>query len=191
MLMLWPDEAGIEDVGFEELADHEDDEDDAHEQPVRRELHRGNPHREHEAGDEAQERHEAEEPGNQADHEAEIEAGQRQRGRVVDAQHQHDAALPADDAGHGAVDLIEDGAHLAPVLARQQVIDARDHRLPVEQQVEGHDRRQKQHRDGVDDREAALGHLRGQVADKLDTRAEELRQGRLELARRGHARATR
>ena len=36
---------------FEELADDVDHENDGHEPPVRRELHRGNPHREDESGD--------------------------------------------------------------------------------------------------------------------------------------------
>ena len=69
---------------------------------------------------------------------------QAQADRVVEAEHQADGALAANEGGNRIVDLAGKAADGRRVIARQGIVDALQHRVPVDQQVEDDHRRDQQ-----------------------------------------------
>ena len=108
-----------------------------------------------------------------------------QHGRVEDAEDQAHGALAADEGGDGVVDVVAEAADDRRVVARQPAVDLREHRVPVDEQIEHDERRDEQQREKVEQREAAVPQrLRGprdQAAPVLGQRARGALQCRLEL----------
>ncbi len=95
------------------------------------------------------------EPGNRPDDQPEIEPRRHQRHRIERAEDQADRDLAADEARQHPVDIAREAADHVAVVARQPAVDLGDHVVPVEQQVEGHDRHDDDEHDRVDHRQAA------------------------------------
>ena len=85
-----------------------------------------------------------------ADDDAEGQPGQRQPDRVEDGQDQDHHRLPPHEARDAVVDLAGKPPQRVQMGARKQRVDAAHHPVPVQQHVEGHDRRDDQHHHEAD-----------------------------------------
>ena len=120
------------------------------------------------------ERDEGEDPRREPHQQSVLQTGRAQHGRVEDAEDQAHGALAADEGGDGVVDVVAEAADDRCVVARQPAVDLREHRVPVDEQIEHDERRDEQQREKVEQRKAAVQRLRGprdQAAPVLGQRA--------------------
>ena len=112
--------------------------------------------------------------------------------RVVRRQDDHHRQLAAQEFGEDFVDLLDDGARLAAPVPRHQLAQAVADHLPVAQQVEHHDRNQREvDQDRHDDEAAGLDagqHPQRKLVGGLDVLGDE-RPQRVEVERDRHAEA--
>ena len=59
---------------------------------------------------------------------------------VVDTEQEAHRRLATDETGNGAVDVAENAPDRISMVTRQPTVDTRDHAVPVEQDIEGHNR---------------------------------------------------
>src|SRR5205085_6897875 len=142
-------------VAFEELADHADAEDHKHPGRVGPELRDRNSDREHEPGHRADIGHEGEQTRGEPDDGAELEPDQPQRNSIERAEDEADPDLTAYEGADDPVDLSYECAHGVAMFERQPAIQGFDHAVPIDQQIEGHDRHNHQERQDSDQRFAA------------------------------------
>src|SRR3989338_2060325 len=145
------DQLRRKEIPLDELADGEDADHQTDLEIARpeREERQGNP--DNEAEDRAEIGNETDDARNDADDEAELQADQRQAHGVNEAENEADNDLPAHEAFENRVDVARELTDRLLMIARQQRIDALHHAVPVEQHVEGDDRRHHDERDETDD----------------------------------------
>ena len=142
---------GRQDVALQRLSEHEDPGHQRDPAPIAPELHQRHPDGEpaaHDGADIGDEGHEARQ---RADHDAEVEPDEGERHGVERAEDQHHRSLAAQEAGQGRVDLAPEAPDRGGVLARQELVHAGDHAVPVEQEIECHDRHDHQKEDDSED----------------------------------------
>ena len=147
---LGADEVGRQDVAFEPLAEHKHQRPPADRNPVRPELRHRDDGGDEKSAERADERNEAEQAGHQADQKSRLEPDERQADGVEDRKDQADHRLPAHEAGDGAVHVAGEPVHRVAMMPRNPAVDRLHHAVPVDQQIERHDRRddeKRQHRE--------------------------------------------
>ena len=102
--------------------------------------------------------------------------------RVVAGEHDHHQDLATEKFGQHGVDVAGDRARLRTPAARQQVVESQEDHLPVAQQVEHHDRYQRQVDDKRQQDQAAGLDARRAASATTSRAARVLRQ---EFAHRG------
>ncbi len=171
-----------QDVALDELAGGEDGGDDADRQPVAPELEQRQPDGQRAAHEAADIGDEGDRPRDGADDQPELQPRQHQRDRIEGAQQQADADLPAHEPRQHGIDLARKLAHHRCMVARQEAVDPGDHVVPVEQQVEGHDRHhQQEHHDRHHPQgrgQQAVGQLHPARLDRLRDLGQRLAHGR-------------
>ena len=134
------DELRLQNVAFNELPDEEDTYYDRDPHPVRPELGKRDTARDQEPGHRADVRNETEQAGAEADQEGEVQADKRQRHRVEAAEENDDEGLAANEPGKCIVDLAREPANGFAMADWKPRVHLVDHAVPIDEDIEGHDR---------------------------------------------------
>src|SRR5262249_4428723 len=133
-------------VALDELTDQENGDDEHDPLPIRPELRDRHADRDHQPGHRADIGNERDYAGDEADEQCEIEPHQHQPNRVVTAEHEAAAELSAQETADRRVDFAAELTHGVALVHRYPAIHPVDHRMPIADQVKGHDRHHDQHR---------------------------------------------
>ena len=112
-------------------------------------------HAEDQAEPESYVRDKDEQPGQDADRHRKLQARYREPQRIVHGEHAHDRELTPQELCEHAIDLAGDAADARQPPARQETVHARDDPIPVTQQVEHHDRNQREIDENAEDDRAS------------------------------------